>query len=163
MALPTRTPATSLGPAEIKAAVSINPNAIQEEYVQLPATLHRWIQARVDAAEAHRLAELDETVMEEKLRIDVRALNDEALASKAADIGKVKKLTVDEANALVVTDARYRAVHEKTIATAKAKETADGMVEAIKTKRDMLISLGATLRAEHEIEMMIKDRTGGRR
>ncbi len=162
MATPTRTSFAPPSPQEIKAAISINPNAIQEEFIQLPATHHKWINARVDAAEAYRLAELDETIMEEKIRLDVRRANDEALASEAATIGKVKKLTVDDANALVITDSRYRAAREKTIAATKVKETADGMVEAIKTKRDSLISLGATLRAEHEVDMVIKDRTSRR-
>ena len=157
MATPTKP--TTTPPIDMRAAVSINPDIITEEYVQFPNTLKRCIDARVDATMVHRLVELDAEVDEEKIRLEVVAANAQALADAEKTGEKVKKLTEDDKKALVLTDPRYRASREKVIRAARDKEAASGLVEAAQAKQQMLISLGATMRLERDGDISIKDRS----
>ena len=159
MAEPTRPQVPALTEEDLKKAVLINEDLIQQEYVNFPSTLRRWVKRRVDAAKLHRLAELEDEIQEENIRIAIRA-KDEARVEAAENGGaKAKKLTVDDLNALVVTDPGYRASKEKVIEAAHLRDDAVGAVDVLQAKKECLISLGASMRADQESGISIKDRT----
>jgi len=150
MARPSRAAvgAAEASDAEVRRATTIEPAALQEEYVRVPADLARWSWARTEAARALRLAELDLEVVESAARFRIR---DGLEAEK-------KKATVDDLGAMVAADqARQDAVRRVIEATA-LKERAADMVRAIEAKKDMLVSLGADIRAEKEGDPSIRDR-----
>jgi hypothetical protein len=158
MAEPIKPQAVPLTDEDLRKAVLVNEDLIQQEYVNFPSTLRRWVKRRVDAAKLHRLAELDDEIQEEKLRLEIRGQNEAAIDGFAKDGAKVKKLTVDEVNAMVVTDPRYRASKEKVIAAAHFRDDSVGAVDVLQAKKDMLVSLGASMRADQESGISIKDR-----
>jgi len=169
VATPTKPQAES--EADIKRAVSINVEALATEYAELPSTLSRWTARRVAAREAQHLAEveqkaaveraeLDLEVGEQKIRLQKRKEDAEAVeAARAGGDAKAKSATVDEIEARVKTDPEFRKLRESVIdtiekhgklvaaATKKAGE-ALAMVDVLDAKRDMLVSLGADIRAD---------------
>ena len=162
MAAPVKAPQET--DFEMQKAVAILPLAIQEEFVQLPAARSRWIQERVRLAKEQRLAELEFEQVEARLGLEIRASNDQAMAqTKSTEGAKAKKLTVDEVESMVMVDPQYAAARRKVIDATAAKERAAGWVESFGDKRDMLVSLGADLRAEKEGDPSIRDRGAHRR
>jgi hypothetical protein len=155
MAEPTKPQVPPLTEDDLKKAVLINEDLIQQEYVAFPSTLRRWVKRRVDAAKLHRLAELDDEIAEEKLRLEIRGKNE----TQASPGDKAKRLTVDEVNAMVVTDPRYRASKERVIEAAHARDDAAGAIDVLQAKKDMLVSLGASMRVDQESGISLKDRT----
>jgi hypothetical protein len=177
MAAPVKAPVES--EAEIKRAVSINVDLIQEEYARVPSDLSRWIFRRVELTKAYRLAELDLDIVKEKTKaalaaseaetkVRLRQENDEALA-KAEKDSKAKRLTDDGLAALVLLDVGHQQVRkdgaaarekaERAVIDAEdARGRAAGMVDALVAKKEMLISLGADLRSEKEGDPSIRDR-----
>ncbi len=54
--------------------------------------------------------------------------------------------------------AEYRQARLRLIDATERKEQAQVMVDAVAAKKDMLVSLGADLRAEKEADPSIRDR-----
>jgi len=143
--------------AEIRRAVSIRPGAIQEEYVQLPSTLHRWLSERTEAAFALRVAELDLEVVEARVKTAVRKARLEEIETAGAGT-KIKPLTEDQAADALVLDEEYQGARRKVAEVAANKSRAQDMVDAVNAKREMLVSLGADLRVQAENDPSIRDR-----
>jgi hypothetical protein len=138
---------------DIKRATSINPDGIQEEYVAVPSDLARWNAIYVEAVSQLRHAELDLEVWENQAMVGV-CTDAEKRGEKAPAIDKIKWM--------VRSQPRYRELCEEVIALEEAKASAAGVVEAVRAKREMLVSLGAHLRADAERDLYLKDRTRGR-
>jgi len=155
VAAPVRPPATT--DAEIKRAVSINPDGIQEEYVQLPPTLHRWLTERTEAIKLVRLAELDLEVVEARVKGRARKDRLEEIEAAGKD-AKLKPLTEDQTNDAMVLDDEYQAARRKVIEAGERKDRSQAMVDAVHAKREMLVSLGADLRLRFENDPSIRDR-----
>ena len=121
---------------EIK--LSIDPLAISEEFCETPATLAYWNAQYAEAVGPHLRAKANvERVYAETYR---------KVREEYADRGL--KATETMVNTSVETDSDYALAREQLISAEVEKIKLRGRVEAITTKRDMLISLGAHIRAE---------------
>lgn len=152
-------------PDDVKRVVAIDQRNIQAEYCALPTALSLWIFRRVEATKRHRLAELELEVLEENCKIDTRAANQSAVMSSIRDekTGKpmLKAATVDEIDALVASNPMVVQAKRTVIDAAEQKEKCAGMVDALMTKSQMLISLGADIRAEKNGDPSIRERPVG--
>lgn len=152
--------------AEIERQVKIRPEAIQVEYAELPTHLSRWVARRVRATKVHRLAEMEAKAAKADAEQEAERVEETVRQ-------RVKKdhpgLTVADTQAAVVTDPEYqrarkavtetaRRVDRTVIEAAEEKEKAAGMVEVLQTKSQMLISLGADIRADKQGHIHVNER-----
>lgn len=127
--------------AEIRRAVNTEPTAIQEEYCAVPADIHRW---------AGIVAERDEVldVAEAELKI-----HEAEEAKKIVDSVPAGEKVPGEG----VRQDRVRAgkgYRERVMAVARArrgKAEAMAVLEAVRAKRELLVSLGADIRQQIEL------------
>jgi len=154
MAAPVRPPATT--EADVKNAVSIRAD-VQLEYIQLPSILARWGSERVALAKAQRLAELDLEVVKASAKKTAKEARLAEVEAAGKD-SKLKPLSEDAADDAVTLSAEYRQARLRVIDATERKEQAQVMVDAVAAKKDMLVSLGADLRAEKEADPSIRDR-----
>lgn len=153
MPRPAQTP-ESENDSDVKRAVRIQPTAIQEEYANLPAMIHRWLTLLAHAEEQHLLAKLDLKEWEAKERLKIR---------EVAELKGTKPPTVDAIDAHIEAHEKYRQLSMAIIKTEHDRDEVFATVEALRAKKEMLISLGATMRQEIEgnRELLIRERRGG--
>lgn len=120
-------------------SVRIEPLAINEEYVELPAMLAYWNARYADALRNHLKSKLNVERTEARLRIECR----EMLATE----GKVTESMVEAA---VIKHPDMEIARLEAIEAEVEKVRLGGAAEAVRAKKDMLVSLGATMRAEME-------------
>lgn len=119
----------------LKDSVQIDTLQLQEEYTELPAQLAYWNEQYAKALREYLHAKIARVRLHAKLYFEKRA----ALS------GKVTEASVDAA---IETDPRYcNSRDEEADAEAEATRLR-GVVESVRTKKDMLVSLGAHIRAE---------------
>ena len=123
---------------EAQRATRIEPLAIQEEYIGLPGHLAYWNNRYAAALEAALRAEHERKMAESRVLLELRA---------AAKVEGTKP-TVDEIEARVALSQDVRSALLDEIAAQAEKARVQGVVEAIRAKREMLVSLGAHLREE---------------
>jgi hypothetical protein len=150
MAPPTKPLPEVLDEKTIRLAISINADAIQQEYIELPSTRYKFTRRHIASAKAHRLAELEDEIEEQKIRADLKRIADEA--------NPPKKLTVADMEQIVILDPRYRQSKERVINAREAMDQAAAIVASISDKKEMLVSLGADLRTEKEADPSIRTR-----
>jgi hypothetical protein len=123
---------------QLKSAVSIDPLLIQEEYVRLPADLAYWNERYVQAYRAQGTAKSRKERLFALLSLQTRQrLVDEGL-----------KPTESMVTAHVEGDKSYIAVADSFFAAEVELVRIKGVVEAVRAKKDMLVSVGAHIRAE---------------
>jgi hypothetical protein len=150
MAPPTKPLPEVIDEKTIRLAISINADAIQQEYIELPSTRYKFTRRHIASAKAHRLAELEDEIEEQKIRADLKRIADEA--------NPPKKLTVADMEQIVILDPRYRQSKERVINAREAMDQAAAIVASISDKKEMLVSLGADLRTEKEADPSIRTR-----
>ena len=138
--------------------VSIEPTALDEEFTRLPSDLAYYNQLFANAQRRYMLAKMDVERVEARLTIEVR----ETLAMAA---GSSRGPTVDAVKAEVASRKDYQDAHLAEIDAEIEAGRLKGVLEALRTKRDMLIQLGANVRAEmagdaHLREVMMGNRHG---
>jgi len=135
-------------------SVSIDEAAITDEYIRVAPDLAYW---SAQASEALRDEMLAKAAADEAKAAIKEAEARAWIAAKAAlDADQtIKKPTVDQINAhtqiqpiLLQARQRHTAAQEHYADTVAARKRVDGVVSAVGTKREMLISLGATLPKE---------------
>ncbi len=124
--------------AEVAEAVKIVPEAIGEEYARLPSEL-ALANARY-AAVYERYVKADADVKYTKAVVRISTRN----RMKSAD----PKCTEAAIEAEVETDDRYRGAVAVYLDADIARVEALGVLESLRSKRDMLISIGAHIRSE---------------
>lgn len=127
---------------EISAAVNISPEAIQEEYARCPGDLQYFRRLLATAKADCERADLTVEQVESALQAEFRA---KAAKAKKGEDGY---MTVDDVAAAVAGHERRLKAVNVAIEARQSKDTLDGVCEAIRTKREMLVSLGADLREE---------------
>jgi hypothetical protein len=132
-----------------KACVRIEPELIQEEYVRTPSDLAYWSEQH---ALIHREWQLAKFAREQEWGSAVTRARAE-LSSYGG-----KGPTVDAVEASAINDPAYVKTKRDEIFLEAERVRLIGMVDAIRTKKDMLVSLGAHIRAEMERDPMIKER-----
>ena len=128
--------------------VSITPETIQEEYINFPPTMVTWGMKLVAARRAARVADLERKVGERRLAIAKRAEAERA----------EKKTTEGAIEAAVVGDPEYQRLAEAVIDAQVLVDTLGEVYQALRDKKEMLISLGADLRVEKEADPTLRSR-----
>lgn len=158
----------------LAACVTICPEQIQEEFINLPAQLAYWNErysmASADYLRAKQIREQVEAQLFIQCRNDLlakAALEAEPDRSDTAGTKTVKRTikapSKDAVEAVVGVHPDYIAAKTAENEAEIAKGRMYGVVDAIRTKRDMLISLGAQLRVEMLHDPVIRDRVSSGR
>lgn len=134
-------------------SVQVYPESLQEEFVRVPADLAYWNARYAEAVRAYQLSKIDLSRTESALRIEVR----ESLMAGGA------KVTESMIEAAVVGDDRFHDCRLREVEAEVEKIRLYGVIDAVRTKRDMLISIGAQVRAEMESDPSIRERSRGRK
>lgn len=127
-------------------AVQVNPDFIEADLGRVAADLAYFSEKYADAVLAHGEAEIARKQTAAKLNI----MHRETLLANAEEDskGKRKAPTVDAVNAAVESDARFldatRAVLNAEVAMVRAR----GRVEAVRVKKDAIVQIASTRRAE---------------
>ena len=114
--------------------VGIDAILIQDEYVSLPTYLTHWTARLAAVMEDFQRAEHDEEMTEARVYLESKVM--------------CEKATVQELKALVTTNARVISARIRRIEAEAKKSKVRAMVDGIQAKKEMLISLGAHVRAE---------------
>ena len=128
--------------------VHVYPEALNEEFVRLPSDLAYWC---TRASDAHR------AYLEAKIELD-RISAATFLTCRERLLSSGEKATEKMIDSTVTSDEAYLAARQAYLEAEVERERTRGVCEAIRAKRDMLISLGANHRAEMEHDPMIKAR-----
>lgn len=120
--------------------VRIEPLAIQEEFVRCPRDLAYWNERYANAYEEQVTAKLDLERLEGMTRIRIEAQH--------ADAKPPKKVTVPTLDALVLNDDAVYAAKVRHLKAEVETVRIKGVLDAVRSKRDMIVSIGAHIRAE---------------
>lgn len=118
--------------------VNVEPLQIQEEFVRVPRDLAYWNQRYADAYEAFLRAKVELERTEGMRRLHIRAQLEDA-GVKITEALVDAKLSVDEE----VYTAKVTLLEAEA-----AKVRLNGTLDAVRSKRDALVSIGAHIRAE---------------
>jgi len=133
--------------AYMRACVAIDPTRVQDEFVRIPADLAFWSARSDDAMDAYLRAK---DALEK-----AEATAELAIRTTAANVGE--KVTESVVRARVLVHPLYRDAIEKEITAETAKNRMRSIVAVIMTKKEMLISVGAHVRAEMQAHPAIRD------
>lgn len=128
-------------------SVTIDEHAIQDEYCRVAADLAYWGRAHAEAEGAYILAKAKLKRAEAQAHVMVR----EMMASAG------KKPTDKAVEANVELQPGVEKAHAEFAHAAVRRKETSAYMEAISTKRDMLISLGATQRKEMDGDPSIRE------
>jgi hypothetical protein len=138
----------------IAECVQIDEFAIREEYQRLPADYAYWNGQYAKAYRAWTGAKLateqTHALLHAKLQSDLESYK----ISK--DDKKQPRVTVGEIESAVLRDPRYAAARMAELDAEAEKIKLWGVMEALRAKREMLVSLGATMRQEAEHDPLIR-------
>jgi hypothetical protein len=141
--------------AEVRRATRIIPERIDDEFAAVPSDVFRWGRVVAEADEALDLAE-------EALKGHENERGKQIL--EAVPAGE-KPPGEDRLKMLVRAEASWRSLARAEIKARRVKADALAVLEAIRQKASMLISLGASMRADREAaergENGIRDRGRG--
>ncbi len=126
--------------------VEIDPLSLQEEYIRLPADLGYWSMKYANAFRVYSYARLRRKRLEALLSIEHR--------ERLADDGK--RATEGMVSVAVETDPRFAEALAGEVEAEVEKVRLWGVLDAIRAKKDMLVSFGAQLRAEMDSDPTIR-------
>lgn len=130
--------------------VKIEPAALQEEFVRLPGDFAYWAEQHALATESFLTAEAGRKHEEARLYL---------LAGQKVNPATGKSYTIDGVKALVETDPSFQAAKHVEVQAEVELARAKNVMEALRTKREALISLGATIRQEMQTDPLVRDRS----
>lgn len=139
-------------------SVTIDPLALQEEFVRMPPDLAYWNERYSAAYRDFMIAKFNRDQVYARLYMIKREqLMNEAEEIAAAKKGKAKAPTVSDIEGAVLLDEEYTTTKLKEIELEAQKVRFYGVLDALRTKRDMLISTGAHIRKEMDHDPVIRD------
>lgn len=135
--------------------LAIEPLVLTEEYVRLPSDVAYWNE-RYASVYKHwlEMKARRERVLAERSEELRKTLKFKKQADVADSSGRV---TIAEVESAVARDPAYQAARDKEIAAEAEKVRLFGVLDALRTKRDMLVSLGAHMRAEMSSGISTRD------
>lgn len=133
--------------AYLRQCVRINPEDIQGEFIRIPGDLAYWNAQYAKAMREHLLAKIDENVLEAQLEPIVRQGLREAGA----------KITENMVSSAIQSHESLVEAKRRTAEADVAKNECFGYLDSIRSKKDMLISLGAHLRIEMMGDPILRD------
>lgn len=132
----------------LRECVRIEPMALEEEFVRVPADLAYWNE---------EYSKIYQFWLERKMiREQVQAMVQTECREHLEITKKGGKPTVGEVENEMILDTRYQQAKSKEIQAESEKVRLAGVLDALRSKRDMLISLGAHMRAEMQNDPMIR-------
>jgi hypothetical protein len=137
----------------LKECVTIEPMALEEEFIRVPADLAYWGARWADAQRDAALAKLR--------RNEVEAAIDAEYRTEAATSGE--KVTEKIIASRVASDERMKAVEIELIEAEARASRARAFADAVRAKKDMVVSLGSQVRAEMQANPSIRDQMAGQR
>jgi hypothetical protein len=132
------------------ACVAIDENALLAEYMRVGADLAYWSRKHGEAEQAYVLAKANAKRAEGQAYEEARAMLDRDES--------VTRVTEDRVKFRMPQMGVYTDAHQRLASAARWRAETRGYLDAIHTKRDMLISLGADLRKEREQDPYIRNR-----
>lgn len=137
----------------LRECIEIDALAIESEFVRIPADLAYWGERYAEAHRDYLAAKIDAKRITARMfleqRIAIQA--DGERATEAYTNARVEESTtwLDAQNALLEAEAR--------------RESIKGTLDAVRAKRDMVVSLGAQIRAQMDHDPQINEEVGARR
>lgn len=131
----------------LRECVTIEPMALEEEFVRVPADLAYWGARWADAVKEASLAKLR--------RNEVEAAIDSEYRAAAAASGE--KVTEKVIASRVAADDRMRAIEIDLIESEARAARARAFADAVRAKKDMVVSLGSQVRAEMAANPSLRD------
>lgn len=132
----------------LKDSTLIEPMALEEEFVRLPSDLSFWNQRYADVYRYW----LERKMVLAQVVAEVSQEQRERLEMEAGG----KRVLVGEVENALMLSKEYQQAKIKEIEAEAEKVRLWGVLDAIRSKRDMLISLGAHMRAEMQNDPMIR-------
>lgn len=132
----------------LREAVRIDPLQLQDEYVRLPADYAFFSEVYRRKLEAHLLAEAEMK----------RVYAGQILLAAERIMPNGKPPTVGQQEALAEESRDYVDVKRAAIFAEADMVEARGVLEAIRTKRDMVIQMGAHVRQEMQHDPAVRER-----
>ncbi len=150
--------------------VDIDPIALEEEFIRLPADLAYWNHQFADAVAQYQRAKFHREQVAARLHGECReALMTAAVeaAEDAEDAGKkaakVKAPTVSDIESAVLQHEEYTGARELEVEKESEKARLYGVVDSVRTKRDMLIQMGANRRVEMQGDPILREEARAQR
>jgi len=137
----------------LSSSVQIEPTTIEEEYIRMPADMAYW---------GHRYAEAHKEFLKAKMQHD-RVLARLRLEMRETLAAEGKKPTESMVDSHVELTKTWLDSKTAEIDAEANREHLRCTLDAIRTKREMLVSLGATVRAEMQANSIIRDQMRGTR
>lgn len=143
----------SLNDDYLRSCVDIDPLRINDEYIRIPGDLAYWNQQYADALRVFLQAKVDLGTIRAKLQPAIR----QALLVAGG------KTTESQVEAAIDSNQTYIDAQNALIDAEVAKNEQYGKLDAIRSKKEMLVSLGAQLRAELEGDPSLREQHRGAR
>lgn len=133
----------------LRGCVRIDPANINDEFVRLPSDYALWNERYRTALERSLLAEAEVKRVHAGLY----------LRGGARVMPTGKPATVDWIKAMIEDDPDYQQAVADAIRAEADVAHVKGVLEAIRTKREALVSIGANIRQEMQHDPAVRDRT----
>ncbi len=130
----------------LEECVHIDDLCLDEEFIRVPADLAYWSGRYAGAVRAHLFAKHELDVVTAKAHLSIKA---------GAELHG-KKMTVSDLDASVKTTQEFLDATVALIEAEAAKVRLRGCLDAVSSKKDMVQSLGAKLRAEMGADPMVR-------
>lgn len=137
----------------LRDSVEIDPLDMHNAFIEMPGLLAYWNERYATALRAFLFAKLDVDTMKGQLQPIVR----QAIADAG---GKPTEAMVEAA---ILANEGLIDLKEKLIEAEVTKNEIFGALDAVRSKKEMLISLGAQLRAEMGSDPLIRDQVAASR
>lgn len=149
--------------------VQIEPMMLEEEFVSLPSQMAYWNERYAQANRTYLQAKIKREGTFARVRLELKAkaemTSQEAADDKAEDkkkAAKPKGPTVDDLKAMTDQNPEVRAAVEHELMSEVEYDRLRGVMEALRAKREMLVSLGAHLRAEMAVNPNMREEVRSR-
>jgi hypothetical protein len=127
--------------------VSIEPEALEEEFIRFPSDLAYWNEKYSNATREYLLAKLRADETKAVVMLETREL--------ATNQGL--KMTVGDLEARVTLDDRVQDANLELVEAESKRQALRNRCEALMAKRDMLQSLGAKIRVEMMSDPVVRE------
>lgn len=135
----------------LRKCVEIDPMVLEEEFVRIPSDLAYWNQRYSDVYQYW----LDRKLITEQ----VVAQRSNSIRTKLEVERDGKRVTIAEVDRELQLDEAFQQAKAKQIAAEGEKVRLAGICEAIRAKKEMVISLGAHIRAEMGHDPLIRNQS----
>lgn len=156
----TQFPVVSRETVYAQQCVTIEPLQVQEEYVRVPSDLAHWNGKWTDAIDEDTKAAAERKELKATITLEIRWAKENQLEYTSADkrTWPVKALTEAVVDSIIQLDPRYLVTLDRERLADVEKTRIAGVIEAIRAKKEMLISLGAHQRLEMERDPQVNQR-----